>query len=270
MAVPHSQLAAETNLFNSGQVNDFYTRNLPGYSANRTQQSGIIGQQLAGQVPGDVVNQIIQQAAERGISTGLSGSPNESAALLRALGLSSIGQQQAGMENLDRSIQQTPVPELFAPQSLFVPEMLAGQELRAARAGRSSVGSIPTANQQGYGARSIDLSGVGRGVPQYTASFNPWNNGSGAMNTPVIGGYSGGGGGSFFGGAGASYPTPAAQSSWDSWNASMPWNNSASGAATGTSWLGGGDQGPTQPGYTYMGANQPSMTDEQWEDTFWY
>jgi hypothetical protein len=94
--------------------------------------------ELGGQLPQDVVNQIAQQAAERGVSGGAPASPNASAAYLRALGLNSLQMTQQGSQNLSQGIADTPVPELWNPMSLFVPQQLAQQEQSAARAGMNA------------------------------------------------------------------------------------------------------------------------------------
>lgn len=134
-AVPYQGVASSLNSFMTGQARAPFEANLPDYESMVAQRSKNTGAQLRGQVPDDVVNQILQNASERGIMTGSPGGPNSNAAFLRALGLTSIGQQEAGSRSLSQSIADTPVPQLFNPASLFVPEHLAGLELRAAQAG---------------------------------------------------------------------------------------------------------------------------------------
>lgn len=68
----------------------------------------IIQQQLTGQLPRDVQANINQMGAERGIATGMPGSPNANAATMKALGLTSLGLQQQGLENLNRAYQTFP------------------------------------------------------------------------------------------------------------------------------------------------------------------
>jgi hypothetical protein len=78
-------------------------------------------QELSGQLPQDVVNQITQQAAERGVSGGqAAGSPNENSAMMKALGLTSLGQEQTGQSNLNTLINETPQGAQFDPASMFV------------------------------------------------------------------------------------------------------------------------------------------------------
>lgn len=130
--VPYAQLANLVNQFMTQQAAMPLQSNLPGYTGMREQQSKNILSQLQGDVPQDVITQILQQAAERGIMTGAPGGPNANSAYLRALGLTSIGQQQLGQQGLNQAIEQTPVPEIWNPMSLYVPEYLANQELEQA------------------------------------------------------------------------------------------------------------------------------------------
>lgn len=257
-----------------GQAQHAYIANLPDYQNMRTQQSANIGSQLQGEVPQDVVNQILQQAAERGIMTGTPGSSNSNASMLRALGLTSIGQQQQGTENLNTAIAQTPVAELWNPMSLYVPQTLGREERASYEASRAAEFARSQASQrnpwQGGGTNwaSGGMPNLRSPTAQYSTIPAFMGGGqSGGFNSPVIGGYGGGG-------------APATGGDW--WNnqssntgGSNAWLGGGSQGPTqfspgsgGSSWLGGGNQGPTQAGYSSI--NQPSMTDAQWEDTFWY
>lgn len=95
--------------------------NLPGYEGMLGTATQNTASELAGQIPQDVVNQLSQEAAERGVATGqASGSPNENAALMKALGLTSLGQEQTGQSNLNTLINETPQGAQFDPASMFV------------------------------------------------------------------------------------------------------------------------------------------------------
>lgn len=144
---PYADVAAATNKFMTGEAAAPYIANLPDYQSMLKTATGTAGAQLRGEVPQDVINQIVQGGAERGVATGMPGSPNANAAWLRALGLTSIGQQQAGAQNLHSLIADTPVPQLFNPASLFVPERLGMMELNASRLGQ---GSVPRPSYGGY------------------------------------------------------------------------------------------------------------------------
>lgn len=113
-------LGQATNLFNQGQLMTQYESAIPNYSELVTQQSDVVGDQLAGDVPDDVLSQIIQSAAERGILTGSPGSPNANAAYLRALGITSMDLQKSGMENMSRMVKDAPIAPLFDISKMFV------------------------------------------------------------------------------------------------------------------------------------------------------
>lgn len=189
--VPYGNLAASTNRFMTDQARQPYEINLPGYSAMVGKRSENIQSELSGQVPGDVLNSIIQAGAERGILTGSPGGPNANAAWLRALGLTSLGLQQQGSQDLSRSIADTPVSPLMNPASLYVPEAADNRSLAAARAGmgagRSAAG--------GYGGAgsvlpsSVDLSGAAAPPIRYTPPS--WQSGN---NNGTVVGYGPGGG----------------------------------------------------------------------------
>jgi len=176
--VPYADLAAALNAFMTQQAAAPYIANLPNYQGMLGQATANAGSQLRGEIPRDVINQIQQAGAERGIATGMPGSPNANAAYLRALGLTSIGQQQTGATNLHNLIADTPVPQLFNPASLFVPERLANQELGAAVAGRNSIPSYPSGNA--YSPVPVSRWGsaagaTGWGTPSGgTPALNPW------------------------------------------------------------------------------------------------
>lgn len=98
-----------------------FEMNLPGYENMLGTASQNTQQDLSGQVPQDVQNLLAEQSAERGVSTGQApGSPNTNAAYLQALGLTSLGQQQTGMNNLSALIGETPTGASYNPASSFV------------------------------------------------------------------------------------------------------------------------------------------------------
>lgn len=119
-----------------------YLANLPGYANAVGQRAENTQSMLEGNVPQDVIQQISQQAAERGIAGGAPASPNSGAAYLRALGLNSLQMMQQGSDQLSKSIADTPVPELFSPMSLYVPETLGKQQQAAATAGMNHAWSL--------------------------------------------------------------------------------------------------------------------------------
>lgn len=188
--VPYANLAATTNRFMTDEARKPYEVNLPGYSDMVAKRSSNTGELLAGKVPGDVLNQIIQAGAERGILTGSPGGANANAAWLRALGLTSLGLQQQGSQNLSQSISDTPVSPLMNPASLYVPEDASNRELSAARSGMgrgaSGASSIPGLALP----RSIDTRGA-YGAPYQKMTPASWQ--SEAVN-PIAYGPGGGAG----------------------------------------------------------------------------
>lgn len=129
---PEYGLANQANQFMSGQANLALSRGLPQYGGLARQSSANTMNLLRGVVPEDVTQQIQQRGAERGVAMGSPGSPNANAAWLRALGLTSLGLQQQGEKNLTGAVARTPIPELWNPLSLYVPERTARNELMAA------------------------------------------------------------------------------------------------------------------------------------------
>jgi hypothetical protein len=144
--VPLGELANNTNQFMTNQSILPFLQNLPGYANAVGQRSENTQQMLQGQLPQDVVNQISTRAAERGIAGGSPGGPNANAAYLSALGLNSLQMMNQGSQQLSQSIQDTPVPELWNPMSLYVPSTLAAQEQAAALAGQKAQISANKAN----------------------------------------------------------------------------------------------------------------------------
>lgn len=125
-------LAGQVNTFSNAQAVAPYTANLPGYAGMLAQASGNTGNLLQGQVPTDVWQQMAQGAAERGVGMGSPGSPNANAAMLRALGLTSLGLQQQGLGNFQTLMGLTPVGQQFNPASMFVsPEQMQAAQTAA-------------------------------------------------------------------------------------------------------------------------------------------
>lgn len=125
------QLLSSLDTAQQGQLLSQYNMAIPNYSQLTQTASSNTQQDLNGQVPQDVINQLTQQAAERGISTGMPGSSNSNAAYLRALGLTSLGQQQTGQQNLATLTTTAPNAGLFNPSSFLVTPEQQQQEASA-------------------------------------------------------------------------------------------------------------------------------------------
>lgn len=152
---------------------------IPNNPALEAQSSANIGQELKGEVPQDVQNLLAQQAAERGIGGGgTATSPNANAAYLRALGLTSIQQQQLGQQNLsaaDARNPQAPItnPAEFALTPAQAAQLELGYQTEADRAaeemlrlqlgGRGGGGGHPYG--YGYGGTSTGSSPYEYGEP---------------------------------------------------------------------------------------------------------
>lgn len=112
--------AANLNPFNQSQLLGQYNMAIPNYAALTQTASGNAMSALRGDVPQDVINQLLEGAAERGITGGMPASPNSNAAYLRALGLTSLGQIQTGMQDLHQLSADAPIAQTFNPASMFV------------------------------------------------------------------------------------------------------------------------------------------------------
>ena len=253
------QLMGGINTFNAGQAANQLQLNMPNYNALINQRSGLVGEELAGQVPQDVVDLLIRRAAERGIATGSPSSPNSNASYLKALGLTSLSQQQKGMADLIGAINSTPTAPLSDPSRMFItPDAVQQAQMAAnlyasapnpaaaARAARSAatVGSPRPAGsvfgvkpQTFFGGppattTSPDYSGDraygGYGPFENTsddyANWSQWFN-----NLPGSGSTTGNWGGGI----------PAA--TWSDPYSQPDWFGAPSGTTSNTSWFGGGD-----------------------------
>jgi len=91
---------------------------LPGYEQLAQKYSSVLGSLLSGQVPSDVWYQLQRRAAERGVAMGMPGAPVVNTALLRALGLTSLGLQQAGLSAAQQAFSQLPTYDVtnYMPQ----------------------------------------------------------------------------------------------------------------------------------------------------------
>lgn len=130
-------LANQANQFMTQQAQLPFLRGLPGYSSMLGQRSANTGSLLRGEVPQDVLQQLQQRGAERGVAMGSPGSPNANASWLRALGLTSLGLQQQGSQQLTQGIADVPVPALWNPLELYTAQLKAQQELEQAKGGES-------------------------------------------------------------------------------------------------------------------------------------
>lgn len=147
-----------------------YLQNLPGYAGLTSAASQNIASDLAGHISPDVVNQLSQLAAERGVGFG-GGSPNANAALMAALGKTSMGLQQQGQQELTAAIGRTPVGPAFNPASFLVSPEQQQQAGMAANLYASAPNPTLAAQAAESAANRGINTGLGLGRPQ-TSGIN--------------------------------------------------------------------------------------------------
>lgn len=152
------RLAIGAGKASAGGAETQLDQNLPGYAGARDKSMANINSLLSGQIPEDVVRQLSQRAAERGVAIGSPGSPNSMAALLQALGLTSLGLQQQGEQALTGAVGRTPRGPNFDPSTMLLNPQ-AQQEwqylanlLKAAPVPGSAAAANLRALRQGVGA----------------------------------------------------------------------------------------------------------------------
>lgn len=136
--VPYGDLADKLNKFMTEQVRAPYIANLPGYQGNLDQAVANTSDLLKGNISRGALDQLSRAAAERGIGIGSPNSPNMMANYMTTVGRTAEANQKEGLANLHQLIADTPIPQVFNPASLFVPEHLSANELAAALAGRQT------------------------------------------------------------------------------------------------------------------------------------
>lgn len=178
---------------NQGQYHQALLQNAPGGPA--------IQQQLTGFLPADVLANIYQQGAERGVSTGMPGSPNANAATMRALGLTSLDVQQKGLENalalygasprLPGTPITTPAPPTL-PHDTAYPMgggVLPGPAFRGGPGTTPVEPAAPTGNYDQFltdWLRRYNYGGAGGGGAPYTPATSTATAGAGAAGGGAV------------------------------------------------------------------------------------
>lgn len=236
-------LAGSVNAFNQAQAPLGLRANLPGYQGMIGQSSQNIMANLAGQVPLDVQNQIAQAAAERGAGRGLgAGAPNVNAALLAALGKTSLGQQQLGEQQLTAAIARTPQGPMFDPSKFFI----TPADQQAAQTAANLYGAAPIPSAAAEEARRQARAGIGETGGGYTlaptapsrtaAPFQAttWAGAPAPTAASSLGTGLTYGGQTYYGGA-----TPqTAASNWAQWAAGLPSTTPTGLPGTGSFYAG--------------------------------
>ena len=243
-------LASGLNAFNQKELLNQYETAIPGYS-NLTKQAGANTQsQLEGQVSSDVVNQILQNAAERGIMTGSPGSANANAAMLRALGLTSLGLQQTGQQNLIALEGAAPVAQPFDVSKLFI----SPDAVQSAQMAANLYASAP---DPAAAAQAAQTAASGASVPRGTYTLGPTSQGGGGVGaapTQTGASYVNGPWASDVGNPtvpslwNPSYQTADPYASWNQWASGIP---TTSGTGTGNTYMGGNWTGVNPADYQY-------------------
>lgn len=131
---------------------------IPGEAGLEQQSSANIASELGGQVPPDVEALLRQQGAEQNVVSGR----DSNSAYLRALGLTSLGQQQAGQQNLSAAAARNPLAPLFDPTSQLLTAGQAGQLGLGQQAENIAQQRLALEAQRLFGPSRISFSG---GVP---------------------------------------------------------------------------------------------------------
>ena len=133
-------LTASINAMNVAGENAAQAARVPGGTALSTKASANIGQELAGQLSNDEINQLGQQAAERGINGS-----NTNADYLKALGLTIGQEQEQGLSDLNALYASSPIAPLFDPTTMLETPYQSG-ELAASAAALSEKEKVDEQN----------------------------------------------------------------------------------------------------------------------------
>lgn len=174
-----TQLSDLINSINRSAQTTALQARIPGEKGLEKTSSTNIASELGGNVPQDVVTQLAQRAAERGTATGIgSTSPNTNAALLRALGLTSLDMTKLGQQELTAAEGRNPAAPIYDPASqLLTPAQVSGMGLNAAGLNVDVLRTLLA--QQGRG-------GYGAGPGGTSFNYSPPTTTTGT--TPLTGG----------------------------------------------------------------------------------
>lgn len=174
---PLLSLGGGINAWSQAQAQAQMRSGLPLYDQMVSGSSRNILSQIQGQVPDDVIDQILRTAAERGIITGTTGSENANAAMLRALGLTSLDLMQRGEQALTAAVARTPRGQLFDPTGSG--SFVTGDQMQEAQMAANIYRSAPVPSAAGTRALGAASSGLragmaaGGGVPSRNMLSGP-------------------------------------------------------------------------------------------------
>lgn len=187
--LPQAATTAPGAVAGSIQQGNLVNAQLPGYNADLSSIGGNIQSETAGVIPDDVKRQLTQHAAERGIATGTAGSPNNDAALLRALGLTSLDLTKMGTQQWQSVLQSLPGARISQDAS-FYPSSAGATDVNSSNAIYRSAPDPRAASRAAIGATNAGIA-TGRGsVPQYQGGGVPqtdfWNTGPSYSPSQVV------------------------------------------------------------------------------------
>lgn len=113
-------LARRTNTLSTDEMQRALETSLPGYADTVSSAMGNIASNLRGEIDPGVLGLFQQDAAERGIGTGLSGSPNIDSNYLTNVLRNRLALQAQGQNQLNARVGATPLAPQFNPSSFFV------------------------------------------------------------------------------------------------------------------------------------------------------
>lgn len=179
LAGPLTKLGGQITTASEQELLNNLRMAIPGYDASVAASMGNIGQLQHGQVPSDVRNQITQEAAERGIATGLYDSPNANAALLRSLGLTSLGLEGEGEKQMSALVGRTPQAQPFdisklmlSPTDLYESNLLANI-YRAAPVPKAAADQLLSDQLGFYNIGRRNVPSYSSGMPTPGSPYSP-------------------------------------------------------------------------------------------------
>lgn len=126
-ALPQAEnLTGQENVFNQQQLQDALNKSIPGYSDIQASRSGIIQNELAGQLPPDVQAYLERTGAATSLAGGYGGSQAGRNLTARDLGTNSLNLMHTGQQEAQQMISGTPTatPISIAASLGLNPELL--------------------------------------------------------------------------------------------------------------------------------------------------
>jgi hypothetical protein len=199
-------LSSSFNTASAQQAVDTQNILTPGYSGNMSKWASDISDLLSGKVSDSTKYSLQQAAAERGISTGTSGSQSSDSAYLRALGLTSEGLQQTGASELASMIGSSAKGSTLDMSQYLT----SASDQQSAQQYANTIAASPSSTATSANAENAAQAGVAAGTKlagttPSTASTGGSGSSIASLLSSILGNNSGsggyGGGGSIVGGS---------------------------------------------------------------------